>query len=259
MTTAAVAETQPGPSNKPAPRRRFGLVASLVRRWLGVTDQRHDFNALGLTLTVKDQETTNILTGQRSDLDAIVPVLQETAKRLAHTTDQLNRTTAGAINTHKRLAHYERTIPAIAREKRAYDAAEKRRLEQAKSDAVSAVQSGGGTQQERWPFGPAPIAACPKAERHAWQLIDLFQACEPPAPSFRCPHCEYKWTRGWTKIEFQQVFANDRAAMERYATLLDELPVEPPYAATQAGDVERTLSIVREGEGEQPGPEDGAA
>lgn len=111
MTTA----TAPTPSNTPAPIRAFGPFARVVRRWLGITDQRHDFDALATTLAVKDQ----VVDGQRRDIEALGSLLRSAI-------DQLNRTTSGSVHTHARLAWYEARMPEIARQKKSFDAATKR-------------------------------------------------------------------------------------------------------------------------------------
>lgn len=102
-------------SNAPTKVRRFGNLATWARRWLGITDQRRDFDALGMTLSVKDQ----VVDGIRRDMDAQSDVLRQVV-------EQLNRTTNGAVNTQERLTWYEKRVPVIAGARKSYDLAVKR-------------------------------------------------------------------------------------------------------------------------------------
>lgn len=81
--------------------------------------------------------------------------------------------------------------------------------------------------QAAWPFGPAPRKQCPQGGEHAWRIIDLFHAAEPPFPSFECEHCHYRWSRTWTQAEFRKFAAGD----EYYLCVIDSYPLEPPYAS----------------------------
>lgn len=101
----------PPASNAPTAPRTFGLVARLLMRWLGIADQRHDFDALAMTLALKDL----MVEGQRRDLDRLTAYLQGTA-------EQLNRTTRGAASTDDRLSFYEARVALLVRAKRTYDA-----------------------------------------------------------------------------------------------------------------------------------------
>jgi hypothetical protein len=84
--------------------------------------------------------------------------------------------------------------------------------------------------QVMWPYGPAPQRDCVAGGAHEWQLIDLFKACEPPAPSFECAKCQYRWSRGWTKEEFHRILLRG-AASHVYWGDGSGYPDEPPYAA----------------------------
>lgn len=98
-------------SNAPTAPRTFGWLATRVQRWLGISDQRHDFDALAMTLSLKDQ----MVDGQRRDMDRLAGHLQGTA-------EQLNRTTHGAASTDDRLSFYEARVALLIRAKRTYDA-----------------------------------------------------------------------------------------------------------------------------------------
>lgn len=84
--------------------------------------------------------------------------------------------------------------------------------------------------QEMWPFGPAPRRECPKADAHEWRIIDLAMMAEPPAPSFECKHCGYRWSRKWTKPEFQAWLDRTNQNDGYYAISLAGMPDEPEYA-----------------------------
>lgn len=86
-----------------------------------------------------------------------------------------------------------------------------------------------GPSQELWPFGPAPTAACQKAAGHEWRIIDMYQACDPPMPSFECNHCGWLWTRGWTREEFRRVILRGAERDDYYGDGSD-YPLEPSYA-----------------------------
>lgn len=116
MTTIETTDTPPAvPSNAPAPPRRFGLVARIVRHWLGIADQRHDFNALAITLNAKDQTA-------ESDRQRLLWL----GKLVSQIAPQLDRTTAGVISLTDRLTWHEQRVPALAGSKKAYDLALKR-------------------------------------------------------------------------------------------------------------------------------------
>lgn len=102
-------------ANRPAPARTFGLLARVVRRWLGIADQQHDFDALGMTLAVKDQ----VGTADRTQLGRHAELLDEIAA-------QLNRTTNGMIGLTDRLRWHEKRVPGLAGSSKAYDLAMKR-------------------------------------------------------------------------------------------------------------------------------------
>ena len=82
--------------------------------------------------------------------------------------------------------------------------------------------------QEKWPFGPAPERACSGGGEHEWRVIDLLQAADPPAPSFECVRCRYRWSRGWTKGEFRRVILKGTASDPYYGDG-SHYPDEPPY------------------------------
>lgn len=177
-----------------------------VRRWLGIESdsaqldeilrlvggQRRDFDQLGRVLELKDRERQAL--ARRGD---------ELQRILLQCVEQLNRVTGIVQDQEERLTAYERNIPQIAKVKRAIAEKAKRDLAQAKKWAQAAVRANGGASQERWPFGPAPAEECPKSEHgHQWDLVALFVHLDPPVPTFKCVHCDWKWTRDWTGPEF---------------------------------------------------------
>jgi hypothetical protein len=107
MTTAPIPA-----SNAPAAPRPFGPLATLLRRWLGIADQRHDFDALGMTLHMKDLEAA----GLRRDLEAHDRALQSLTRNHGNTSGNLMRLL-------DRVAWHERRVPALIGSKKAYDAA----------------------------------------------------------------------------------------------------------------------------------------
>lgn len=102
--------TTPPPVNQPAPARSFGPVARLVRRWLGVDDQRRDFDALGTTLEMKDQ----LVDGQRRQLE-------KHAEVIAKLNERIQGAVSIAVRVNDRLAWHERS--ALARSRQQYELA----------------------------------------------------------------------------------------------------------------------------------------
>lgn len=106
------------------PPRRPGPLVRRIRVWLGLDDipnlvdgQRRDFDQLGKVLNEKDADAT-ALRNQVAALDRL----------LGEAVGQLNRVSTGIGNVDDRLKHYERTVPAIAGAKRAYDGMVKREI-----------------------------------------------------------------------------------------------------------------------------------
>lgn len=83
--------------------------------------------------------------------------------------------------------------------------------------------------QEAWPFGPAPRRECGAGREHDWTVIDLARAAEPPAPTFECSKCHWRWSRDWTKAEFRRVILNG-AESDPYYGDGSSYPDDPPYA-----------------------------
>jgi hypothetical protein len=127
MTLIRPAEPRDAPaqrpaSNAPAPARTFGWLARRLRAWLGIADQRHDFDALALTLSVKDQIVAGLEQSMRGQED----VLREALVHLDYMTKM-------GISLRDRLMWYEARVPTIKAAKRAYDQAlqrERERLDQ---------------------------------------------------------------------------------------------------------------------------------
>lgn len=83
--------------------------------------------------------------------------------------------------------------------------------------------------QETWPFGPAPRRECANGGEHKWSIINLFAASDPPAPTFWCPRCGWKWSRPWTQPEFDRwLEPQGPASKEHYGVC--KYPSEPDYA-----------------------------
>lgn len=106
---------RPGPPSPAVPPHRSGWLATLLQRWLGISDQRRDFDALGRVLEVKDQE----LAGVRRDLEHLAMALQRMAQPLTEAT------TIGR-GLQDRLLFHEQRVPALAGSKKAYESAVKR-------------------------------------------------------------------------------------------------------------------------------------
>jgi hypothetical protein len=125
------------PSNAPAVPRSYGLLARWIRHWLGVADQRKDFNALATTLTVKDAETAGLFAGQRTESEAHAELIQRILTALTATRQQLAQTTSGLLNVNDRLSWHEKRVSLLTRSKQGYDQAlqrEKARREQMVTD-----------------------------------------------------------------------------------------------------------------------------
>jgi DNA repair ATPase RecN len=114
-------------SNAPASPRRFGRLAALLRSWLGITDLRHDFDALGTTLHAKDLETD----GHQREVTAAMTQFATTQTKVI---EQLNQTTNGAASTEDRLRWYEERIPSISGQRKSYDVAVRRKVKEAKQE-----------------------------------------------------------------------------------------------------------------------------
>jgi hypothetical protein len=65
-----------------------------------------------------DPVIIDLIGGLRRDLDATAKVVGGLSNALRQTVNQLNNTTILANNIEGRLAHYELTVPALARAKR---------------------------------------------------------------------------------------------------------------------------------------------
>lgn len=113
-------------SNQPTPSRPFGPIARLVRGWLGIEDQRRDFDALAMTIDAKDQ----ILAGHGRDLEAH-------GRLLSQMVEQMNRTTIGAVSVQERVAWYEARVPGVMAARKDFDKAAKR--EQARREKLIAA------------------------------------------------------------------------------------------------------------------------
>jgi hypothetical protein len=115
MTTTETTAPTPAAVNRPAPPRTFGFLARWIRRWLGIADQQHDFDALGMTLSVKDQ----MIDADRQRLGQVAAGLDQVAA-------QLNRTTNGFISVNDRLTWHEQHVPSLGGSRKSYDLTMKR-------------------------------------------------------------------------------------------------------------------------------------
>lgn len=155
----------PGPANVPAPPRAFGWLARQLRRWLGIADQRHDFDALAYTLSVKD----GIVEGLGRDLF-------DQHRQLAHLTEQLHHVASLAGSLQDRLHWYETRVPQIGVAKQAYDLAVKREQKRRGQAIKDHPEWTNDEKQSMWRTGklPEPPDDAPQSQP---------PASAPPSPT----------------------------------------------------------------------------
>lgn len=167
VTAADIAPLARPASNAPAPPRTFGWLARLLQRWLGVADQRQDFDRLATTLASNDQETAGAIAGARRDLEETAKVMQRFANQLGETSNLANRSA-------DRLGWHESHVAVLMRSRKSYQAAvtrETRRREKLIAANPAWSEAMRAHVQRTGDLPPAVDPMVPRNARDAMRLV----------------------------------------------------------------------------------------